>query len=178
MSCFSLSFAQEWFNFVDREKQLRMNIAAQVTQLVEDATNLKSWTVSQVVAPVYVAVHLLLGLEIGHALNNEFDEKQFLDMERIFSQVDTIRGEMDEEITLLLDTIQCKSKKLEDTMARLTARLRWGIAVLQTKNELRVKRQIFNIWRYDLHHNQNRLLPFLLLNSYCFPMYKQGLCSQ
>ncbi len=33
---------------MDREKQLRMNIAAQVGQLVEDAADLKAWTVSQV----------------------------------------------------------------------------------------------------------------------------------
>lgn len=39
---------QEWFNFVDREKQLRMHIAAQVTQLAEDAADLQAWTVSQV----------------------------------------------------------------------------------------------------------------------------------
>lgn len=33
---------------MDREKALRLNIAAQVAQLVEDAADLKAWTVSQV----------------------------------------------------------------------------------------------------------------------------------
>ena len=31
--------------------------------------------------------------------------------------------------------------------ARLTNRLRWGIAVLQAKNELSLKRQVFGCWR-------------------------------
>lgn len=62
-------------------------------------------------------------------------------------QVDSIRQEMDEEVSHLLETIQRKSAKLEDTTARLTNRLRWGVAVLQAKNELAIKRQAFSAWR-------------------------------
>ncbi|GAB4817699.1 hypothetical protein N2152v2_004745 [Parachlorella kessleri] len=98
----------EWFNFVDREKQLRMNIAAQVGQLVEDAADLQAWTVSQ---------------------------------------VEGMRSEMDGEVSALLEAIAHKSAKLDDANTRLTSRLRWGIAVVQAKKELSLKRQVFAWWR-------------------------------
>lgn len=58
-----------------------------------------------------------------------------------------IRGEMDAEVTQLLATIQRKRAKLAETEARLTNRLRWGVAVLQAKAELRAKRLAFVGWR-------------------------------
>jgi hypothetical protein len=58
-----------------------------------------------------------------------------------------MRSEMDGEVSGLLDAIRAKGAKLEDANARLTSRLRWGIAVLQAKNELGIKRQVFAWWR-------------------------------
>ncbi len=66
------------------------------------------------------------------------------------AQVEGMRSEMDGEVSALLEAIRAKSTKLEDANARLTSRLRWGIAVLQAKNELGVKRQVFAWWRCAL----------------------------
>ena len=48
---------------------------------------------------------------------------------------------------VLLANIQRKRAKLAETEARLTNRLRWGIAVLQAKADLRAKRLAFVEWR-------------------------------
>lgn len=58
-----------------------------------------------------------------------------------------MRSELGGEVDLLLDTVQRKSAKLADAEARLTGRLRWGVAMIQAKAELGVKRQVFMVWR-------------------------------
>lgn len=58
-----------------------------------------------------------------------------------------MRREMDEEVSLLLETIARKEARLADSEARLTGRLRWGVAMIQAKSELGVKRQVFAWWR-------------------------------
>ena len=42
---------QEWFHFVDKERQVRVNIDAKVAQLLDEAAELKTWTISQVRNP-------------------------------------------------------------------------------------------------------------------------------
>ncbi len=42
---------QEWFHFVDKERQVRVKIDAKVAQLLEEAAELKTWTISQVRNP-------------------------------------------------------------------------------------------------------------------------------
>lgn len=39
---------QEWFHFVDKEKQVRVRIDCKVNQMVSEAANLKAWTISEV----------------------------------------------------------------------------------------------------------------------------------
>eukprot|EP00887_Chlorella_sp_A99_P005659 scaffold1.g5659.t1 len=63
-------------------------------------------------------------------------------------QVDAMRREMDEEVTLLLETIERKTARLADAEGRLTGRLRWGVAMIQAKGELAVKRQVLGWWRW------------------------------
>lgn len=179
---------------MDREKQLRMHIGAQVVQLVEDAADLKAWTVSQVCGVGIGAAATAAGAPgvqpaaaaaggpcdaatLFHALHCPppaaypplvlpFTYTPLVALQHSClgsslmlsvlrppphpptAQVDTIRGEMDEEVTRLLDTIRRKSAKLADTEARLTKRLRWGVAVLQAKNELGIKREVFRWWRW------------------------------
>ena len=62
-------------------------------------------------------------------------------------QVDAVRRELDEEVQLLLDAVQRKSAKLADSEARLTSRLRWGVAMIQAKSELNIKRQVLMWFR-------------------------------
>ena len=40
--------AQEWFHFVDKEKQVRIRIDAKVDQMVAEAAELKQWTLAEV----------------------------------------------------------------------------------------------------------------------------------
>ena len=47
---------QEWFHFVDKERQVRVKIDAKVVQLLEEAAELKTWTISQVRIPDPVCI--------------------------------------------------------------------------------------------------------------------------
>ena len=58
-----------------------------------------------------------------------------------------MRRELDEEVGALLEAVACKSARLADVEARLTGRLRWGVALIQAKGELNAKRQAFAWWR-------------------------------
>ena len=62
-------------------------------------------------------------------------------------QVESVRAEMGEEVAALLEVVRRKSAKLADVEARLTGRLRWGVAMIQAKGELNTKRHIFAWWR-------------------------------
>lgn len=39
---------QEWFHFVDKEKQVRIRIDGKVNQMIAEAAELKQWTISEV----------------------------------------------------------------------------------------------------------------------------------
>ena len=39
---------QEWFHFVDKEKQVRIRIDGKVNQMMAEAAELKHWTISEV----------------------------------------------------------------------------------------------------------------------------------
>jgi len=43
-----LSVLQEWFHFVDKEKQVRIRIDGKVDQMIRDAAELKQWTITEV----------------------------------------------------------------------------------------------------------------------------------
>ena len=44
----SLPALQEWFHFVDKEKQVRIRIDGKVNQMMAEAAELKQWTISEV----------------------------------------------------------------------------------------------------------------------------------
>lgn len=44
----SLRGLQEWFHFVDKEKQVRIRIDGKVNQMMAEAAELKQWTISEV----------------------------------------------------------------------------------------------------------------------------------
>lgn len=44
----SLHTLQEWFHFVDKEKQVRIRIDGKVNQMMAEAAELKQWTISEV----------------------------------------------------------------------------------------------------------------------------------
>lgn len=58
-----------------------------------------------------------------------------------------MRQEMSVEVQQLLEAVERKSAKLADANARLTGRLRWGVAMIQAKSEAATKRQVFMWWR-------------------------------
>ena len=58
-----------------------------------------------------------------------------------------MRRELDEEVGALLEAVAHKSAALADAEARLTGRLRWGVALIQAKAELGAKRQALAWWR-------------------------------
>jgi uncharacterized protein (DUF1778 family) len=39
---------QEWFHFVDKEKQVRVRIDGKVNQMIAEAAELKQWTITEV----------------------------------------------------------------------------------------------------------------------------------
>lgn len=45
-------YAQEWFHFVDKEKQVRIRIDGKVNQMIAEAAELKQWTITEVCRPV------------------------------------------------------------------------------------------------------------------------------
>lgn len=58
-----------------------------------------------------------------------------------------MRGELGAEVNALLDAVARASARLAQVEARLTGRLRWGVAMLQAKAELAAKRAAFAWWR-------------------------------
>jgi len=47
--CLNTSFVlQEWFHFVDKEKQVRIRIDGKVNQMIAEAAELKQWTITEV----------------------------------------------------------------------------------------------------------------------------------
>ena len=54
---------------------------------------------------------------------------------------------MDIEVNRLIAIIHKKNVDLTDLETKLVNRLRWGIAVLQSKNESLIKRQVLQWWR-------------------------------
>lgn len=39
---------QEWFHFVDKEKQVRIRIDGKVNQMIAESAELKQWTITEV----------------------------------------------------------------------------------------------------------------------------------
>lgn len=66
-------------------------------------------------------------------------------------QIEAIRSEMDIEINRLIAIIHKKNVDLTDLETKLVNRLRWGIVVLQSKNENLIRRQVLQWWRWELH---------------------------
>ena len=62
-------------------------------------------------------------------------------------QIQAIRSEMDVEVNRLIAIIHKKNVDLTDLEAKLVNRLRWGIVVLQSKNENTIRRQVLQWWR-------------------------------
>ena len=54
---------------------------------------------------------------------------------------------MDVEVNRLIAIIHKKNVDLTDLEAKLVNRLRWGIVVLQSKNENTIRRQVLQWWR-------------------------------
>lgn len=63
------------------------------------------------------------------------------------TQVDSVRRELGAEVDQLLEAVQRKSAQLERAESRLSARERWGVAVIQARTEAALKRQVFMWWR-------------------------------
>ena len=63
-------------------------------------------------------------------------------------QIESIRSEMDIEVNRLIAIIHKKNVDLTDLETKLVNRLRWGIVVLQSKNENTIRRQVLQWWRY------------------------------
>lgn len=61
--------------------------------------------------------------------------------------MESVRNELGAEVTALLDAVARASARLAQAEARLTGRLRWGMAMLQAKAELTAKRAAFAWWR-------------------------------
>ena len=60
--------AQEWFHFVDKEKQVRMRIDGKVNQMMAEAAELKQWTISEVSCSIETHLSILFSICIVHAL--------------------------------------------------------------------------------------------------------------
>lgn len=61
-----------------------------------------------------------------------------------------MRRELGAEVEQLLEAVQRKSAELARAEARLSARERWGVAVIQARAEAALKRQVFMWWRCGL----------------------------
>ena len=48
---------QEWFHFVDKEKQVRIRIDGKVNQMIAEAAELKHWTISEVIHVTTQSMH-------------------------------------------------------------------------------------------------------------------------
>eukprot|EP00891_Asterochloris_glomerata_P001849 jgi/Astpho2/1849/fgenesh1_pg.00038_%23_20_t len=106
----------EWFHFVDKERQVRVKIDAKVAQLLEEAAELKTWTISQ---------------------------------------VESVRADMEGEIVELVAIIRKKNEDMRELEAKLVNRLRWGIMVLQARNENVMRRQVLIWWRKVAEYQQS-----------------------
>ena len=219
---------QEWFHFVDRERQVRVKIDAKVAQLLEEAAELKTWTISQVRNPGPVCsmpcslqtwsrlavslrmpgalgAHVLrakslcstlsdlrldynpsepasaelqpdkagsapayavpcchscrhswswcMPMELGQCLDagcscmkNELSELMPA-ASVLLLQVESVRADMEGEIVELVAIIRKKNEDVRELEAKLVNRLRWGIMVLQARNENNVRRQVLLWWR-------------------------------
>ena len=62
-------------------------------------------------------------------------------------QVESVRADMEGEIVELVAIIRKKNEDVRELEAKLVNRLRWGIMVLQTRNENTVRRQVLCWWR-------------------------------
>lgn len=62
-------------------------------------------------------------------------------------QIEAIRSEMDIEVNRLVAIIHKKNGDLTVLETKLVNRLRWGIVVLQTRNENLIRRQVLTWWR-------------------------------
>ena len=58
---------------------------------------------------------------------------------------------MDIEVNRLIAIIHKKNGDLTDLEAKLVNRLKWGVVVLQSKNESLIKRQVLIWWRCAFH---------------------------
>ena len=47
-ACCTSLVLQEWFHFVDKEKQVRIRIDGKVNQMIAEAAELKQWTITEV----------------------------------------------------------------------------------------------------------------------------------
>jgi len=80
-------------------------------------------------------------------------------------QIEAIRSEMDIEVNRLIAIIHKKNVDLTDLETKLVNRLRWGIVVLQSKNENLIRRQVLQWWRYaQIPHGH---LPAWLSSHHC-----------
>lgn len=61
-------------------------------------------------------------------------------------QVQGVRKDVEEEIELLLEALKRKNEALEDAHARLTTRLRWGVALLEAKKAALLGRRALLHW--------------------------------
>lgn len=64
----SLHALQEWFHFVDKEKQVRIRIDGKVNQMMAEAAELKQWTISEVSCSLWTHVSTLFLSCTVHAL--------------------------------------------------------------------------------------------------------------
>ncbi len=54
---------QEWFHFVDKEKQVRIRIDGKVNQMIAEAAELKQWTITEVQRPVSQPILNILDMQ-------------------------------------------------------------------------------------------------------------------
>lgn len=62
-------------------------------------------------------------------------------------QVESVRADMEGEIVELVAIIRKKNEDMRELEAKLVNRLRWGIMVLQARNENVMRRQVLIWWR-------------------------------
>jgi hypothetical protein len=62
-------------------------------------------------------------------------------------QIEAIRSDLESELGTLSDLVVEKDQGLADIEDRLTARVRWGVAMLQRKREAAKGSRILQWWR-------------------------------
>jgi hypothetical protein len=63
------------------------------------------------------------------------------------AQVEGVRRDVEEEVELLLGALGRKAAALEDAQARLTQRVRWGVALLEARTAAVLARRVLAAWR-------------------------------